>query len=356
MRLFTGARHSTPATDAVGDHGPEAGHDRAPANPAGRWPWQRRPADEQPIWPDSNRWGTRLFLAVLLVAVLCGPLGLLVQLSRSHQDPAGTGGPTAPAGAVAAEQLLDRQRAAAAAAGFVEIWLTSSTDDTAMIAGLLAQPPKNLELPKTGADRVTAYPVQTSTVGQYQWNVVVRSQTGATVAWWLVDVMVVDHTALIMTVPGQIPPPAGPAALDVDDLHQLSTDHPAAETAAAFLNAMLTGTDTTRWTRPDSALAPLPSSACSKTATDVATPVADPPVRPDTGDTLLVMASTRCSSTIHQYGLDLRGRDGRWEVAGMTTPSHVMAARPQPTATPSRDSTTSHGPSTEPATPRNTDR
>src|SRR5699024_714017 len=146
MKLFS----RTTTTPSAGTDSTEVDQQLARDTHSGRK--LRRPrTTDAPVWPDANRWGTKPFLAVLVAAVLCGPAALLAQLTRDQTATATSPTPTSPP--AAEQQLATQQRAAEAAAGFVEVWLTSTTAVSSNVACLLVYPPEDLDLPKYGATR-----------------------------------------------------------------------------------------------------------------------------------------------------------------------------------------------------------
>lgn len=281
-------------------------------------------------WPDSNALATKLFLGLIVVAVLCGPIALGFAATRQHAAPDTAAQDHGPQEEASSATTSDEARAGVEAAAFVEVWLTATREQAAQVAAMLLDPPEDLQLPakpsgRVAADAITADPVPATG----RWVITVRSRHTDGARWWLVEVLVDGDKAAITALPSQIPAPPNPDRDARPDLEQLPATHPAADTASEFLTAMLTGDgDITRWSSPGSALAAIAPAPCVEVAVAVSAAAAAADI-PDTGQELDLSVDVTChasddSTRLAQYGLHLRGRDGRWEVANVTTPAHTQ--------------------------------
>lgn len=285
-------------------------------------------------WPDSNAWATKAFLTLLVLAVLCGPIALGVAASHrpapdSAHD-AGVQNDGAGASRPAEGPDLARERALVEASAFVEVWLSATRDQAGQVAAMLTHPPEDLQLPTKRSGHVAADAISADLLpDEGRWVVTVRSRQADGARWWLVEVVIDGDNAAIAALPSQVPQPRRPDTSDRPTLEQLPPTHPAAATASEFLTAMLTGSgDITRWSTPGSALAAVSPAPCIKVAVTSSLPSAAADI-PEAGQELDLSVDVVCTThhdslLLSQYGLHLQGRDGRWEVANVTTPGHAQ--------------------------------
>lgn len=308
-------------------------------------------ADKVGPWQHGSLAGTKTFLVLFIAALLAGPTALAWNLMATSSTAAGT--QTAPAHAAAGEDSRARTRAIGAAASLVSLWLSASRDDVDRIIGQLQVPPDRLMLP----DKPPASPrdiqaidaVQT-TPGEWAVTIVARGGQAGHGAAYRVLVTVTPAAALVVTLPGQIPMPSARAHVaGALALAALPSTHPVAKTVSGFTDSLLTGNgDLSRWLAPMVNLTPVQPAACKKVQTSIVAPESTPQT-PSAGQEIIVLSTVAClTSTVAgqqsdrtlQYSLTLRGRDGRWEVAGYAT---SPTARPAPRTTTSPAGTSSPG-------------
>lgn len=313
-------------------------------------------------WGNEGTAATKAFLAVFLLAALAGPLALAFQLGRPTDVTA-----PAPTTTASTDPTLTgaQQRATGTAVDFMTLWMSASADDTDLVAAHLMYPPQTIALPQKPPTEVPGLAVigaNEATAGI--WQVLVSARTTTQAQTWQVEVAVTNHTATVVALPGPVPTSA-PEAGHIGEVDTLATTHPAAQTAAGFVDAFLTGRgDVSRWTSPDATLTAIIPAVCGKTTSSVTAPL-DPTPTPQTGDVLNVVVTTDCTAntaateqdttgkdateketdnngrgagSTFSYGLELRGRDGRWEVANLIPVDHVLRTQqpqtPPPASTP----------------------
>lgn len=308
-------------------------------------PWSRlrRAAREAGPWQLSGLVGTRLFLGLIVLAVLAGPAALVYTLTRP--------GPTVSAAAVAEDGAggeLERARAQASgsAAQLVHLWLSAGREDADQLARLVSFPPVRLVLPEKRPPAPTSvFVVDAVADNTGVWTVMVAA-TGGTAgkgAHYRVPVVVSDAGATALTLPGAVslePTAAAPAA---QRFKALPADHPAAATVTGFTRSLLTGSgDLARWLAPGVTIESVTPAPCVRV--EATTSGSAVPADPVGAQQATVLATVTClgetgtTGSTSQYPLLLRGRDGRWEVAGygasLDSPSDNTPPPPTPAATP----------------------
>lgn len=316
----------------------------------------RRAAQHVGPWQYGSLVGTKAFLVLIMAGVLAGPAALAWTIATAQQaSPVVTADRTGGLG----EDPRSRVEAVGAATNLVSLWLSAGEADSTALAGLVANPPVQLVLPRqrpTPPTMVTVLDaVQTSPT---VWNVIVAArggQAGAGAAY-RVPVVTTDHGAAALTMPGQVPVPTGPAVSLAAGVEALANSHPAAETVNGFARALLSNSgDLSRWLAPGSALTPVTPGVCQQIQTSVSSPT-DLPEVPRNGEEAAVLTDLTCWTSgsarrTFQYTLTLSGRDGRWEVvsyASAVTPPAATAgssANSVPTTPTNATTATSAAPS-----------
>lgn len=303
-------------------------------------------------WANANRWGTKAFLVGFVICVLAVPAHLV--WDALHQAPAPTAAaPGATGDAVSSDTVL----ASGAAADFVTLWLSASSADEAAVKARLAFAPDAITLPATRpADPVTVSVARVvpSIDGHYTVDVIARRGTAAT--GWAVDVVVAGGVATVQTLPGSIAVP-DVASRPVGVLEQLTDRHPAAQTLQGFMQAYLAGVgEVERYSSPGSNLGAVSPALCAATRTATATPAAIAN-QPGSGEVANVVVTVTCDpgradNRTVVYGVQLKGRDGRWEVAGFVPASQILAATTDQAPPSGSVPPGSTRPSTTPSSPR----
>ena len=311
-------------------------------------------------WTAGSQWAARATTVAVWALIVCGPAALAVTLTSSSPPPA----PPATTTEVV-DTAGEQARASELARQLVTAWLTLPRGEEDQLRAFVDT--ADLTLPETPWTVQDVTVAGLSTTGAGRWSVTV----GATVTdqdsstarvYYAVPVQVdpAAGSAAALTLPAPVPtpPPSRLPALaypytanPVDDL---------ATTVGDFLTAMLTGAgDVTRYVTPGAtvtALVPAPYSTVTvsqvwldEDPTDL-TPEQDTPVR------ALVTATattTADQASVVQYALQIRPREGRWEIAALD-PIPALADTPTPTPTPTPTSNPA-GPASPAASPTPTE-
>ena len=307
-------------------------------------------------WTAGSRWSARAATAAVWALIVCGPAALAVAMTSSSPPPL-----SPPTTTEVVDTAGEQATASELARQLVTAWLTLPRGDEDQLRAFVDT--ADLTLPETPwtVDDVTVAGL--GTTGSGRWSVTVGAtitdQDGATGrAYYAVPIQVDPATgsAAALTLPAPMPPPPPgrlPAlaypytANPVDDL---------ATSAGDFLTAMLTGAgDVTRYLTPGAtvtALDPAPYSTVTvsqvwldKDPTDL-TPEQDQPVRALVTATAATAAD---QASVVQYALQIRPREGRWEIAAL---DRIPALADTPTPTPNAKPTSNPaGAATPAATP-----
>ena len=344
-----------PSVDLDGH--PEQDLVQHPSGGAGARGWRQRmgerhaaAAERLTPWPQSNRWGTRALLVLLLAGVAAGPVALVRSTTVTSVST-----PTAapPDTASANREARARTQAEGAASRLVWSWLSASQADADTLSALLKYPPAQLNLPRNRPRPPSSVTVLDATVSTTSWTVTVAATGGdaGSGATYQVGVQVDDQGATPLTLPGQIPSPRGADARRSRDEGRpfgtsVASADPAAAAAGGFVQTLLSGSgDLSRWTSPGSDLSAVRPAPCStlQTATSAR---ADPP-EPIDGQSIDVLVAATChrgagattTDRSSQYLLTLTARGGRWEVSAYTN-----APSPAPDQAPAAGSGTPGSP------------
>ena len=230
-------------------------------------------------------------------------------------------------------------------------WLTSSLADKAALQSLVATPlPASLELPEkrpVAPTQLWVEDIQQVAGDRYQ---VVVATTGGSLgsSFFVVPVAVDDAGAIAVGLPGRTRALAAhKPGLQQASLTSIAADDPAYQSAAGYVTANLTGSpELDRWTAPNSGLTAVSPRACTTVRIDdVLTPNPDD-ASPSTQIPVLVTAACHSKgrpTMTSQYGLVLRMRDGRWEVAA-EDPARLLDPRRAPESSPPLPSSASPTP------------
>ena len=288
--------------------------------------------------------------------IVCGPAALVVALTSSSQPPV-----PPPVTTEVVDTAGEQATASELARQLVTAWLTLPRGEEDQLRAFVDT--ADLTLPETPwtVDDVTVAGLSTS--GSGRWSVTVGAtvtdQDGATSrAYYAVPIQVDPSSgsvaALTLPAPMPTPPPSRLPALaypytanPVDDL---------ATTVGDFLTAMLTGAgDVTRYLTPGATVTALdPAPYASVTVSQVwldedptdLTPEQDAPVRALVTATAATAAD---QALVVQYALQIRPREGRWEIAALDPiPALADTPTPTPTATPTSNPARSASPAATP--------
>ncbi|MFC8796250.1 hypothetical protein ACFT2C_00830 [Promicromonospora sp. NPDC057138] len=338
-----------PAPGASGPAAPWAGGPDQPATPpsSGGGGDGENPPPQVVEWSNGPALVTKAWGALLALALLAGPAALVWTALRPE-----------PAPVSASADAADTAETAAAserAVELVETWLRADSDDQQLIASLTSAPVGSL--PQEGLTIRDSKVAQVEPAEDDVWSVTVgvdvaEPAPGSTPApsgtgkageeaevplvwvrrYFQVPVLV-DRTdteysgpelaVTALALPAPVPGPAAAEPPDLDYPETISPTSAAGQSAAGFLAALVAGDgEISRYLRPGtsiSAITPAPYSAVAVTGIKGSHEVTEDPAD-DAGTHALITAElTRLdgNKTTAQYVLTLRGRDGRWEVAGL---------------------------------------
>jgi hypothetical protein len=290
----------------------------------------------------------RVVRGLLWCGVACGPAALAWQWLP---------GPVAVPSALAVAQDSSQARAAAgeAAQTWVVAWLTTPADRAEELTRFRVTGSGDLTLPRVGAaaDHVSVADIQLSAAarqgrqggnrsgrdaqrqdGEQVWSVTVGADvtsapgTPPTRRFYQVSVQVFGGGARVLGLPAVVPGPVYSAARPAPYVSEVSAAGPLGHTVSGFLAALVAGQgDVSRWTSPQAVIAPVtPPVAVHARIRRITVPVE--------GSAGLSSAVPRQGQVVHvlvtadlvdaagqvrtaQWPLQLAGRDGRWEVAGI---------------------------------------
>lgn len=318
----------------------------------GSWLSRRRATDPtgRVTWLHGDRVATRLLHAVLVAALISGPLTFVWTVLGGASTSAA--GDTSVTAAPAGTEIRDATRAATAAQRLVTSWLTSSSADRETLQSLVREPlPTTLELPeKRPVAPAQIWAGEVRQVADRRYQVVVATSGGPLgTAFYVVPVAVTESAAIGLGLPSRTRIPSSDPGPDQDpSLSSIATDDPAYESAAGYVTANLTGSaELDRWTAPNAGLTAISPRACGGVRIDsVTTPHGDE-ATPSPQIPVVVTATCQTKgrpAMTSQYGLVLQVRDGRWEVAAedpalLMDPTRLLAAQDVPTSTAASDST-----------------
>ncbi|WP_129787347.1 conjugal transfer protein [Promicromonospora panici] len=314
-------------------------------------------------WSNGPALVTKAWGALLALALLAGPAALVWTALRPEPAPVATAG----GAAVSAETAAASERAVE----LVETWLRADADDQQLIASLTSAPVGSL--PQEGLTIRDSSVAQVEQAEDGVWSVTVgvdvaEPAPGSTppasggtgkadkeaevpLVWvrrYFQVPVLVDRTetewsgpnlaVTALALPSPVPGPAAAAEPpNLDYPETISPTSGAGQSAAGFLTAMIAGEgEITRYLRPGtsiSAITPAPYAAVTVTDIKGTHEVTEDPADNDGTHALITAELTRLDGdkTTAQYVLTLRGRDGRWEVAGLepavridTTPSGTI--------------------------------
>ncbi|MGW5433912.1 conjugal transfer protein [Streptomyces sp. NPDC004059] len=277
---------------------------------------------------EAMRRRVRLSRLAVWTAIAAGPIALAVAIAST---------PTTVQAATPGKSTAVRAAAAAAdPAGYAQLflsaWLRSSADDATTAQARLAQsmaPDVELPDPAAGAqskpESVTA--VRSAHVDGGAWSVTVAAQyADGRLRYYTVPV-VADRAGTSFTVTGAPGVVAGPArAVAAKSPYRVSVpDGDLSLAVGEFLAAYLTGAgEVSRYLAPGVSLAPLspaPYTAVLIQQVSAAEQAAAAEHVPADGTTARVLARVEARDADGRwplaYGLTLKARSSRWEVAGL---------------------------------------
>lgn len=296
-------------------------------------------------WTQGRSAGATLATALLLAAIICGPLGLFVAMGKSSASTA-TAAPTTAAGLTTTQQ-----EAGSYALGYVGAWLgATQTDpgdlgdyvDTTAIGSLTQTPWKYRDLIVASVTPVSSSSfVNVVVAASVQQNT--KSSSGGEASVWprryfQVAVWLSPGTMRVVGLPAPIAGPVQGSSVNLTYQSQVTKTDPAGQTISAFLTAYLTGADVSVYTTPGVALAAvMPAPYVSVDTTMIAVDKT-PTNPPSNGSKLRALATATVTSSQGQelvatWALTLTARAGRWEVTAIDLAP--QASPSQGTATPS---------------------
>jgi hypothetical protein len=323
-----------------------------------RWPLRHPHKHRSPGSPESSlgQWTngsslkTKAATVLLVGALVVSPAGLVVGLAAASSGSAPVTEPrsTDTRGEQAAVEEF--------AARFVTTWLVANADNAEDLLDGLVEIPDSAEFPLTG---LQASDPTVAGVAQFEggiWSVTIAVTTSDPTTsepgvrrFFRVPVVYDAGRLAALALPA---PTAAPTMADPPELGypgDLSTGHPAWQTVAGFMTALLAGKgDITRYLTPGTHVAPVvpvPFGAIRINQIAVAVDVGEEPAHvPSDGQRLPMLvtvsglASTTASSGLTaQYALVLTGRDGRWEVTEVESSPHVEGGVGDVSGEPSAD-------------------
>lgn len=359
-----------PAGGTSGTAAPWTGGPDQPTTPpssSGGGGGGENPAPQVVEWSNGSALLTKVWGAVLVLALLTGPAALVWTALRPEPAPVsaatGTADPT--------EQAAATERAVE----LVETWLRADRNDQQLLASLTSAPVGSL--PQEGLTIRDSSVAQVEPADDGVWSVTVgadvaepapgstpapapsggtgkgaEAEAAATPLVWVrryfqVPVLVnrtdtewsgPDLAVTALALPAPVPGPAAAAEPpDLDYPETISPTSAAGQSVAGFLAAMVAGDgEITRYLRPGtsvSAVTPAPYTAAAVTGIKGSHEATESPADGDGTHALITTELTRLDGdkTTAQYVLTLVARDGRWEVAGVepavridTTPSGTI--------------------------------
>lgn len=293
-----------------------------PAASGRRWPWQRSSTPAQEPGAGGARWAGGAALAAkamtagLLVAVVAGPVALVMQLSSS--DPvvltqaAPAAGSSSTASTLAGERGLQTVRS----------WLASTADNPRLDAGGT--------WPKTASPATSLRVAQVSGTGDpATFEVLVAASIKNREHFFEVPVRADEQRATALALPAVAPAPApGQEPGTGYGQRGVELSSPAAQTVQEFLSAYLTGKSTTRMTSPGVELTSVKASpwtavkltsldAQVASGQDVTAAPADGEVAQVRADYVMTRAGERSTGLSSQIALTMTARAGRWEITSV---------------------------------------
>lgn len=309
---------------------------------------------------DRERLGTKAFLGAVAVAVVAGPASCVMGAAQRSAPQAAAAATPRP------DHSVTQQAAAGAAVRFVRDWLTLAKGEEDGLLAQLADPRTvTLELPdRRPTPPKTVDPWTVENVDGQTWRVRVLVDALRAYDVYLTVAPDQPRSAAVLMLPSQVAH-EGARRTTADQLEDLPLSHPAAATAAGFAKALLTGSeDVARWTAPQTAIAPVVPPACSEATLTQAQAEDTMPAAPGAEARGLVVITVRCGprtatptpgpaaagpatpaptptggARVLSYALQMAGRDGRWEVTGLTNRPYRPATT-QATASPTHTTAT----------------
>ena len=278
-------------------------------------------------WTYGSALTTKALTAGMWTCLVAGPLALLLLI-------VGLGGsgsaPSARATGLDSADVASSQAAGEFARGFTAAWLRGVRGQESQVAAYLGgSVPMGLSLPQAAR---AASEIAVATVtdhGPGQWaatiGVTVTAATGSVRRYFSVPI----HGDGVSFVAGSLPTPIAAPAVGAAPTSQYGSVVPSTSTVwqsvSGFLAAMLAGqSEVARFTSPNAVITPITPAPYSDIT--IASIVANRDLTktdsaPSSGAQVKVLATVNgtgadATSTV-QYPLDLVGRDGRWEVAGL---------------------------------------
>jgi len=299
-------------------------------------------------WTQGRNAGATIATGLLLVSIVCGPVGLFVAMGKSDASVAAAA-PTSTAGLTTTQQ-----EAGSYALGFVGAWLGATQNDpgdlgdfvdTSAIGTLTETPWKYRDLVVASVSPVPSSSfVNVVVAASVQQDA--KTSDGEDSVWprryFQVAVWLSAGTMRVVGLPAPVAGPVQGSSVNLAYDSQVTSTDPAGQTISAFLTAYLTGADVSVYTTPGVAIAavdPVPYVAVNPTMIAVdSTPAATP----GNGSKLHAMATATVTSSQGQqlvatWALTLTARAGRWEVTSIDLAP--QAATSQGPATPSPSST-----------------
>lgn len=327
--------------------------DPEPVGTGGEW------TRKQSLVTTAVRWG-------LFGAIGAGALAFMMLMTGvGVPSPA----PTRAASPVSASTDVSGQaRAEDLALTVVDVWLVATRDDEDELSRYVRA--EGMRLPASPAFAVSQLQVAGVEVddaaagarpGHGLFTVTVSAMVAPTAPegspavrrYYTVPVLVDGDAARAAALPSPVAAPATASDVGLGYRYRVVPTHPVAETVAAFLGALTTGSgEISRYVSPGSSVRPItPAPFVAVTVVDlVADDELDVAAAPADGQRVRVLATveaavTESVSTTAQYALTVAGRGGRWEIAAVD-PAPVLSAG---TAVPGTSSTSGLPSSTSPS-------
>ena len=273
----------------------------------------------------------------VVIALIAGPLALLLRMTSPSQPSVVASAPPVPVDTAAQFAATDL------AQQFVPTWLAAHRGNEDTLARFVDfSSTTNAQLPEnalfTASDpQIAAVSLIPGTPGAKAYSVTISVDVapvgGSSTArrYYQVPVAVTPAGVRAMTLPASVPAPSTAITVNLNYGNDLATNTAIVQAAQGFLHSMLTGSgDVTRFTSPGThlgAITPAPytdlSVVSARSHESLGTDAAGSPTDGQRARLLLsvtqqpVGASDSSQSLSGQYALAMTGRAGRWEVSSL---------------------------------------
>lgn len=285
-------------------------------------------------WSDGAAWTTRAITGGVLLAIACGPVGLVMDAVRDEPEPLTMAQVQAADDRLSAREDVARE----AAAELVSVWAAATEGEHGRLEQLVGEIPQG-GLPAKPLQVQDVRAMSATPVAPGVWSVSVSGLAQVDNRWsrmvWKVPVSVAggedtEAAASVMALPAQVATPAGVSTPPKGSYPVAVPSGPLSKTISDFLMAMLAGGEgLDRVTAPDSQIAAVDPAAYKKVEVDSIQAAAVPQgtnldsprdgqrVQTSVDVQLHPIGSKDSAGRPGRYYLTLEARAGRWEVAAI---------------------------------------